>query len=446
MEDVILYNESWDIDKLSPYNTYFMEGSVRDKLKTTINKIVRFIKEIINKIRGYIANNKINHYKNMVKNPDTVARLKQNMTAKWDSDLNIRLFDAGYDAIQTSVEYISQIISNASTRNVDKYIKAIEKKTNSLKRLVEKTKSQSDTGEQWSEYDALCAIIEESEHASKVSFALKTLYDLMHAANEGKLDGIYGKEGVSRDKVLDLFVAAYEVVNEYSKGVITSTYRLRNVAELSGQYRANKAQSEIKKRVRQATKEKGLNPNGIYKVNSVKQEYYTKGNDSMDTIIYNEKLPENIESEPEVTTESVDDSALTLEEVNAYIETTMTDLKEAMDLRDQMIQEADEATDDSTVDDFEEADNIDESCETCDEPVKESYVLDGTAIFGESFNLESDDDTTPNRFVQEASTNDFMTGDMFGARIDDVAKKCETGTKPLNRGNNPGDVVKEYMS
>jgi hypothetical protein len=32
------------------------------------------------------------------------------------------------------------------------------------------------------------------------------------------------------------------------------------------------------------------------------------------------------------------------------------------------------------------------------------------------------------------------------ARIEDFVKKCETVTKLLNRGKNPGDVVKEYMS
>ena len=135
MEDVILYNESWDIDKLSPYNTFYMEGSIGDKLKHIIDRIVIFIRGIIEKIRGRFAEARIKRYKQMVKDPDTVERLKKHEVAKWDTELNKKFFDVGFDIIEYALQAFGEVISEQSTRNIDKHLKFLERRKSMLKRL-----------------------------------------------------------------------------------------------------------------------------------------------------------------------------------------------------------------------------------------------------------------------------------------------------------------------
>jgi hypothetical protein len=209
------------------------------------------------------------------------------------------------------------------------------------------------------------------------------------------------------------------------------------------------------------------------------KEYYTEGMTDMDTIIYKDDPPEN---DGEITTESANE-APTLDELDAYIEYAMSDLHDAMELRNRLIQESDDVdTSDIGDDGIDSPDTVQEADWWNDDereifrrrmhlsrkkksqsglseedkkeyeanapkyfdlmkrtqerasqsrPVKESYVLDGSAEYysdaiirnynepiqenktyclktNDMFTTESYDDTTPNRFVQEMVPDKYI--------------------------------------
>lgn len=399
--DVILRNDPSLMDFQS-YNEFtsddvydseiFVEGAIGGKVKNIINRIAEFIKSIINRIRGYFAEARIKQYKRMVDDPKERERLQQNKVAKWDTEANQKFYTAGYDIIDFVMKCFGNVVSEQSTRNVDKDLKTLEAKKSEIKTLVENSRNTDRfANEKWSEYEALNALIDESTSAAKVAFVMESFYNLIKSHKKGKLDSLYGVEGVSKEKVLKLFVITNEILGIYSTGCIAINQGYGLVAHSAGSHRGKKAYNTLTKNAREAIKKQGGDPKEfrMFRLDSVKQEYYTGAGDDM-----------------------------SLDELDAYIEYAMNDLHDAMELRNRLIQESD----DDTVEDFEESDTTDETpddVEECgdgckptteyysdaivrnynDEPIQENktYCLKSNDMFTESY----DEPTGPDRFVQE---------------------------------------------
>lgn len=402
--DVVLRNDP-SLMNFQSYNEFtsddvydseiFVEGAIGDKVKNIINRIAEFIKSIINKIRGYFAETRIKKYKRMVDDPKERERLQQNKVAKWDTENNQKFYTAGYDIMDFAMKCFGNVVSEQSTRNLDKDLKTLEAKKSEIKTLVENSKNTDRiTNEKWSEYEALNALIDESTSAARVAFVLESFYNLIKSHKKGKLDSLYGVEGVSKEKVLELFVITNEILGIYSTGCVSINNAYGKVAYSAGSYRGEKAYNILTKNAREAIKKQGGDPKEfrMFRLNSVKQEYYTgDGND------------------------------MSLDELDAYIEYAMSDLHDAMELRNRLIQESD----DDTVEDFEESDTTDETPDDVDdveecgdgckptteyysdaivrnynEPVQENktYCLKTNDMFTtESY----DEPSGPNRFYQE---------------------------------------------
>lgn len=422
--DVILRNDPSLMDFQS-YNEFtsddvydseiFVEGAIGDKVKNIINRIAEFIKSIISKIRGYFAEARIKQYKRMVNDPNERERLQQHMIAKWDTEKNQKFYTAGYDIMDFVMKCFGNVVSEQSTRNLDKDLKSLEAKKSEIKTLVENSKNADRfTNEKWSEYEALNALIDESTSAARVTFVLESFYNLIKSHKKGKLDSLYGVEGVSKEKVLKLFVITNEILGIYSTGCISTNQGYGKVAHSAGSYRGTKAYNTFSKNTREAIKKQGGNPDDVLmvKVKSVKQEYYTGDGDD-----------------------------ISLDELDAYIEYAMSDLHDAMELRNRLIQESD----DDTVEDFEESDTTDETPDDVDdveecgdgckptteyysdaivrnynEPVQENktYCLKSNDMFTESY----DEPTGPDRFVQEYNpdTKAAVLGGILGFAAHDT--------------------------
>lgn len=386
--DVILRNDP-SLMNFQSYNEFtsddvydseiFVEGAVGDKVKNIINRIAEFIKSIINKIRGYFAETRIKKYKRMVDDPKERERLQQNKVAKWDTENNQKFYTAGYDIMDFAMKCFGNVVSEQSTRNLDKDLKTLEAKKSVIKTLVENSKNTDRiTNENWSEYEALNALIDESTSAARVAFVLESFYNLIKSHEKGKLDSLYSVEGVSKEKVLALFAITNEILGIYSTGCVSINNAYGKVAYSAGSYRAGKAYNILTKNSREAIKKQGGDPKEfrMFRLNSVKQEYYTGDGDDM-----------------------------SLDELDAYIEYAMNDLHDAMELRNRLIQESD----DDTVDDVEECGDgckptteyySDAIVRNYNEPVQENktYCLKTNDMFTtESY----DEPSGPNRFYQE---------------------------------------------
>lgn len=204
--DVILRNDPSLMD-LQSYNEFtsddvydseiFVEGAVGDKVKNIINRIAEFIKTIINKIRGYFAEARIKKYKRMVDDPNERERLQQNKVAKWDTENNQKFYTAGFDIADFAMKCFGNVVSEQSTRNLDKDLKTLEAKKSEIKTLVENSKKTDRlTNEKWSEYEALNALIDESTSAAKVAFVMESFYNLIKS---------HKKENLIRFMVLKVF-------------------------------------------------------------------------------------------------------------------------------------------------------------------------------------------------------------------------------------------------
>jgi len=422
--DVILRNDPSLMD-LQSYNEFtsddvydseiFVEGAAGDKVKNIINRIAEFIKSIINKIRGYFAETRIKKYKRMVDDPKERERLQQNKVAKWDTEGNQKFYTAGFDIADFAMKCFGNVVSEQSTRNIDKDLKTLEAKKSEIKTLVENSKNADRfANEKWSEYEALNALIDESTSAAKLAFVMESFYNLIKSHKKGKLDSLYGVEGVSKEKVLQLFITTNEILGIYSTGCIAINQGYGKVAHFAGGYRGEKACNTLTKNAREAIKKQGGDPKEfrMFRLDSVKQEYYTGDGDDM-----------------------------SLDELDAYIEYAMSDLHDAMELRNRLIQESD----DDTVEDFEESDTTDETPDDVDdveecgdgckptteyysdaivrnynEPVQENktYCLKSNDMFTESY----DEPTGPDRFVQEYNpdTKVAVLGDILGFAAHDT--------------------------
>ena len=135
--DVILRNDPSLMDFQS-YNEFtsddvydseiFVEGVIGDKVKNIINRIAEFIKTIISRIRGYFAEARIKQYKRLVDDPNARERLQQHKVAKWDTEANQKFYTAGYDIMDFVMKCFGNVVSEQSTRNVDKDLKTLEAK------------------------------------------------------------------------------------------------------------------------------------------------------------------------------------------------------------------------------------------------------------------------------------------------------------------------------
>ena len=422
--DVILRNDPSLMD-LQSYNEFtsddvydseiFVEGAIGDKVKNIINRIAEFIKSIITRIRGYFAEARIKQYKRMVDDPKERERLQQHKVAKWDTEGNQKFYTAGFDIADFAMKCFGNVVSEQSTRNLDKDIKTLEAKKSEIKTLVENSKNADRfANEKWSEYEALNALIDESTSAAKVAFVMESFYNLIKSHKRGKLDSLYGVEGVSKEKVLQLFITTTEILRIYSTGCIAINQGYGKVAHFAGGYRGEKAYNTFSKNVREAIKKQGGNPDdvSVVRVKSIEQEYYTGDGDDM-----------------------------SLDELDTYIEYAMSDLHDAMELRNRLIQESD----DDTVEDFEESDTTDETPDDVDdveecgdgckptteyysdaivrnynEPVQENktYCLKSNDMFTESY----DEPTGPDRFVQEYNpdTKAAVLGGILGFAAHDT--------------------------
>jgi len=331
MMDVILRNDPhmMDFNEYCDTDDVYTE-SVGDKVKLVANKIIEFIKSIITKIQGMYANARLNHYKKMLKDPTKVEQLKQQQVAGWNTERNKQLYAAGTDLIETTVKFFGNLVSANSTHGIDGYIKTLEKKKADIEALVQQSIQDGKTDEMWSEYDALITIIEESKQANLFAFESKSFLAILHANRKGDLDSFYGQPGVDKSKVLEMFSVTGDAIIEFNKGCMSFNAFYAGVSTKAGTYQGVKNYNTFRKKVTKSMKEKGLDANGLksFKVTSINKE--------------GTPMKESYEYEYDE-----------LDELNAYIEATVNDLHEAMELRNELIQESD----DDTVEDFEESDD-----------------------------------------------------------------------------------------
>lgn len=385
--DVILRNDP-SLMNFQSYNEFtsddvydseiFVEGAIGDKLKNLFKRIIEFIKRIVENLRQRFAANRIKKYKKLINDPKKAEELKQRNVAKWDSELNIHMYECTRDIFVVSLKFFEQLVNSLSQCDINKCINTIENKRNMLKTLVEKSKSQQAANEKWTEYDALVAVVNESEMVEQLTYAAANWQTFVNTHNAGTLDSFYEKRGCSKEKIEEMLKLIATALPLLSEGGVQSNKYYGADAMRSGAYTGYKKYDAEFKKTGKATSQMPT------------QEFYT--NDMM-----------------------------SLDELDAYIEYAMNDLHDAMELRNRLIQESD----DDTVEDFEESDTTDETPDDVDdveecgdgckptteyysdaivrnynEPVQENktYCLKTNDMFTtESY----DEPSGPNRFYQE---------------------------------------------
>lgn len=443
MEDVILYNESWNIDKLSPYNTFYMEGSIIDGLKRLWQAFLNMLKRIKQRLQ-YMFNSDARIYRKVVqglKIPSVVADWKETRCTKRDYSVLKELLAKGIElcdcilSIKDVFENVEVVdghatwtpseISKLGNNNKDIIKINGELKTITTKKQqapVENGQTVYDLATEWVEIYELTVrylmrhdkVIEFTKEMDKIVKSLPenqatVTSKLMQNWITGlsylhNVEGPAGPMINARVDSRDGFVQIKTMLDENSKLLEKA---LKTTREANAE--ADKSIKDTEKFMR--------NNKNLLKKYAPWKEYYTEGMTDMDTIIYKDDQPEN---DGEITTESANEEP-TIDEVNAYIEYAMNDLHDAMELRNRIIQESD----DDTVEDFEESDTTDETPDAVDdveecgdgckptteyysdaivrnynEPVQENktYCLKTNDMFTtESY----DEPTGPDRFVQE---------------------------------------------
>ena len=361
MEDVILYNESWNIDKLSPYTTFVMEGSIIDGLKRLWQAFLKLLRRIKQRLQ-YTFNSEARKYRKVVqglKNPKLVAEWKETRCPKWDYSVIKELVTKGIELcdcilsikdVFESIEVVdghatwtpSEISKLANNNN------AIIKINGELKSITEKKRQAPvedgqtvyDLATEWVEiyelvvryymrHDEVIKFTKEMDKIVKslpenqASVTTKLMQNwitglsyLHNAKTTGPTGVIINAQVDSRDG----FVQIKTMLDENSKLLENS---LKTVREANA--KADESIKDTEKFIR--------NNKNVLKKYAPWKEYYTKGMSDM---------KESYEYEYDE-----------LDELNAYIEATVNDLHEAMELRNELIQESD----DDTVEDFEESDD-----------------------------------------------------------------------------------------
>ena len=481
MEDVILYNES--------VNEVYVEGAISfvEKLKRLWKAFLDLLKRI--KIKLKMVFNKdirqFNKFKYIINSPEghekEIDILKNTMCDKWDTDYTKKLFAKCNELCTLILDFkfkIGPIMGGDKTYDIsgtESMFGKLETVDDEIKQMAKTKPSVIKDG--WSKYDAIKALIEEHKlmkeyfihfddverFCGDIDYAINHYHDNMTSDTIECLTKLVKLWTNSFTHMRDIFNITSHVSSamafEDSKSLSSiqhqhtddSGRRAKNGNSESVQEKIEKAKAARREYAQQAraieadilkdmedarsqlkstTKE---NKPSYYDELKKKQgldyhkEYYTKGMNGMDVILYNDN------TEPQVTTESAveEKEPLTLEEVDAYIESVMDELNDAMDLRSRMIQESDDAAadtdtssgdaDTSSDDGVDSPDTVEEGCSTKKDtkktqPVKESYVLDGSAIFGESYNHMDDvPNMMPNRFYQEY--NPDTTGAVLGAIV-----------------------------
>jgi hypothetical protein len=440
MEDVIIYNESWNIDKLSPYNTFYMEGSIIDGLKRLWQAFLNMLKRIKQRLQ-YMFNSDARIYRKVVqglKIPSVVADWKETRCTKRDYSVLKELLAKGIelcDCILSIKDVFENVevadghatwtpseISKLGNNNKDIIKINGELKTITTKKQqapVENGQTVYDLATEWVEIYELTVrylmrhdkVIEFTKEMDKIVKSLPenqatVTSKLMQNWITGlsylhNVEGPAGPTINARVDSRDGFVQIKTMLDENSKLLEKA---LKTTREASAE--AEEAIKDSENFMR--------NNKNLLKKYAPWKEYYTEGMTDMDTIIYKDDQPEN---DGEITTESANEEP-TIDEVNAYIEYAMNDLHDAMELRNRLIQESD----DDTVEDFEESDTTDETpddVEECgdgckptteyysdaiirnyNEPIQENktYCLKSNDMFTtESY----DEPSSPNRFYQE---------------------------------------------
>jgi hypothetical protein len=460
MEDVIIYNESWNIDKLSPYNTFYMEGSIIDGLKRLWQAFLNMLKRIKQRLQ-YMFNSDARIYRKVVqglKIPSVVADWKETRCTKRDYSVLKELLAKGIelcDCILSIKDVFENVevadghatwtpseISKLGNNNKDIIKINGELKTITTKKQqapVENGQTVYDLATEWVEIYELTVrylmrhdkVIEFTKEMDKIVKSLPenqatVTSKLMQNWITGlsylhNVEGPAGPMINARVDSRDGFVQIKTMLDENSKLLEKA---LKTTREASAE--AEEAIKDSENFMR--------NNKNLLKKYAPWKEYYTEGMTDMDTIIYKDDQPEN---DGEITTESANEEP-TIDEVNAYIEYAMNDLHDAMELRNRLIQESD----DDTVEDFEESDTTDETpddVEECgdgckptteyysdaiirnyNEPIQENktYCLKSNDMFTESY----DEPTGPDRFVQEYNpdTKAAVLGGILGFAAHDT--------------------------
>jgi hypothetical protein len=463
MEDVIIYNESWNIDKLSPYNTFYMEGSIIDGLKRLWQAFLNMLKRIKQRLQ-YMFNSDARIYRKVVqglKIPSVVADWKETRCTKRDYSVLKELLAKGIelcDCILSIKDVFENVevadghatwtpseISKLGNNNKDIIKINGELKTITTKKQqapVENGQTVYDLATEWVEIYELTVrylmrhdkVIEFTKEMDKIVKSLPenqatVTSKLMQNWITGlsylhNVEGPAGPMINARVDSRDGFVQIKTMLDENSKLLEKA---LKTTREASAE--AEEAIKDSENFMR--------NNKNLLKKYAPWKEYYTEGMTDMDTIIYKDDQPEN---DGEITTESANEEP-TIDEVNAYIEYAMNDLHDAMELRNRLIQESD----DDTVEDFEESDTTDETPDDVDdveecgdgckpiteyysdaivrnynEPVQENktYCLKSNDMFTESY----DEPTGPDRFVQEYNpdTKAAVLGGILGFAAHDT--------------------------
>lgn len=433
MEDVIIYNESWDNGKLSPYNTFYMEGSIIDGLKRLWQAFLNMLKRIKQRLQ-YMFNSDARIYRKVVqglKIPSVVAEWKETRCAKRDYSVLKELLAKGIElcdcilSIKDVFENVEVVDGHATwtpseISKLGNNNKDIIKINNELKAIaakkqqapVENGQTVYDLATEWVEIYELTVrylmrhdkVIEFTKEMDKIVKSLPenqatVTTKLMQNWITGlsylhNVEGPAGPMINARVDSRDGFVQIKTMLDENSKLLEKA---LKTTREANAE--ADKSIKDTENFMR--------NNKNLLKKYAPWKEYYT-GDD------------------------------MSLDELDAYIEYAMDDLHDAMELRNRLIQESD----DDTVEDFEESDTTDETpddVEECgdgckptteyysdaivrnyNEPVQENktYCLKTNNMFTESY----DEPTGPDRFVQEYNpdTKAAVLGGILGFAAHDT--------------------------
>ena len=354
---VMDFNEYWNADDV--YTTFVMEGSIIDGLKRLWRAFLNLLKRIKQRLQ-YTFNSEARTYRKVVqglKIPSVVAEWKETRCPKWDYSVLKELLAKGIElcdcilsiedafenvevadghATWTPSELSKLVNNNNAIIKINGELKAITAKKQQVP--VEKGQTVYDLATEWVEIYELVVryymrhdnVIEFTKEMDKIVKSLPEnqatvttklmqnwitgLSYLHNAETAGPTGAMINARVDSRNG----FVQIKTMLDENSKLLEES---LKTVREANAN--SDKAIRDTEKFMR--------NNKNVLKNYAPWKEYYTKGmSDMRESYEYDE-----------------------LDELNAYIEATVNDLHEAMELRNELIQESD----DDTVEDFEESDD-----------------------------------------------------------------------------------------
>lgn len=354
---VMDFNEYWNADDV--YTTFVMEGSIIDGLKRLWRAFLNLLKRIKQRLQ-YTFNSEARTYRKVVqglKIPSVVAEWKETRCTKWDYSVLKELLTKGIElcdcilsikdvfenvevtdghATWTPSELSKLVNNNNDIIKINGELKSIAEKKQQAP--VENGQTVYDLATEWVEIYELVVryymrhdnVIKFTKEMDKIVKSLPEnqatvttklmqnwitgLSYLHNAETAGPTGAMINARVDSRNG----FVQIKTMLDENSKLLEESLKTVRGANA--------KADESIRD-----TEMFLRNNKNVLKNYAPWKEYYTKGmSDMRESYEYDE-----------------------LDELNAYIEATVNDLHEAMELRNELIQESD----DDTVEDFEESDD-----------------------------------------------------------------------------------------